>query len=248
MPSPEPIGAVLARVVAPEFRAEGYRCNGGGSRTCSSSLSLPGTCDECARALAEEAIQRRIRSWARTLPERQRDVSWTALAGLKRDGGSPRVNLPAGHLRQLRRQIKGARWVVLEGPAGAGKTTIAACWARALVERHPDQRVRFVGAADLAKQRDPSPLDLAVSAEWLVLDDLGAELEGAPAQSGLAAQRIGPGSHVICERFELGRPTLVTTGFDRAQVELFYGDRVARRLYESAVIVRLGPQDSEGRR
>ena len=57
---------------------------------------------------------------------------------------------------------------------------------------------------------------------------------------GLAAQRIGPASRVICERFDRGRTTVVTTGLSREQVQAIYDDRTARRLYEGAVLVELG--------
>ena len=137
-----------------------------------------------------------------------------------------------GHLERCRR-------AVITGPAGTGKTTLACAWLRAHLERDPGARIRFVVAADLLRECE-NPTELAVSADVLVLDDLGAELAGAPARSGLAAQRIGPASRVICERFDRGRTTVVTTGLSREQVQAIYDDRTARRLYEGAVLVELG--------
>jgi DNA replication protein DnaC len=133
---------------------------------------------------------------------------------------------------------------VLLGPAGSGKTTIAAAFLHAAVERDPDLRVRFVPAEDLLREETPdggpTPLEQALSADVLALDDAGAELEGAPTGSGLLAQRMGALSKVISKRFDRGAPMLVTTGLERDAFTELYGDRLSRRLFEGARVIRIG--------
>lgn len=245
---PAPLGALLGAFPVPGS----YPC----AARCGVRVELPGVCEECARCAAAAAIAQRVQAWARTLPEHQRDATWGTLHELRRQDGGPRVTplgggwLTADRVQRIRLVVERQRRVVLLGPAGSGKSTLAAAHLRAQVERRPEDRIRYVAAASLAKPGGPgrpSPLELALSAEVLVLDDVGAELEGAQAGSGLAAQRIGPVSQVIAARFERSRWTLVTTGLERDAITALYGDRVARRMFEGAGLVRLGAQAQAAR-
>jgi hypothetical protein len=215
-----------------------YTCN----TRCGTQLERPGICDECARRAAAQALETRLRSWLRTIPARQRDVTWSTLPTLKADRGGPRVT---GNITGVRRMLERCDRAAIVGTAGSGKTTVAVAWLRAELEADPSARVRFIPTADLLRpevgeEGGPHPLALALSADVLVLDDLGAELEGAQERTGLLAQRIGPASRVIAERYEKGRRTVVTTGENRDRIALLYGDRVARRMFEAAAVIRLG--------
>lgn len=229
------LGDVLAEALP---RPGSYGCNAG----CGQVMPLPGICDECARRDAARALEQRVRVWLRSIPARQRDVTWAALPSLEADRGGSRVR---GDLRGMRSRLNACDRGAIVGQAGSGKTTVAVAWLREQLEARPGDRVRFITSADLLRpevgaEGGPHPLALALSADALVLDDLGAELEGASPGSGLLAQRVGPASRVVAERYERGRRTVVTTGFEPGALAALYGDRVARRVFEAAAVVRLG--------
>lgn len=236
---------IFASVIPPKGR---YRCHGGG---CAKVLELPGLCPPCDARRANEEIQRRVRAWAKSLPERYRDVNWSSLPTLRRDDGSgrPRVEVPTERLAQIRAAMETHRRVVFIGPPGCGKTTIAVAHLRASVEHDTDVRARFIPAEDLLREETPeggpTPFALALSADVLVIDDLGVELAQAPVGSGLLAQRAGAASKLIGDRFDRQRPLVVTTGLDKPAIQTMYGDRIARRLFEGAAVVKLA---SDGKR
>lgn len=223
---------------------------------CLARWPRPGLCDWCASRMPPQPPDAdELRRLARVIPEAFRGVSWARLPGLTREDGRPRVaratidRTPAD-LPRIRTELEARRRGALVGPAGAGKTTLAACWAWRHLAIGTD-RVRWFSAPELLANapRESTaawggtavhPHDLAVSAGALVLDDLGAELEGAQPGSGLLAQRIGACSRVIGERYDRQRPTLVTTALEVDDVARLYGDRVARRVFEAATVVRLG--------
>lgn len=219
-----------------------YPCRGG----CLRVLELPGLCPRCGPAAVRDERERQVRAWTKALPERYRDASWSALPKLLRDDGKarPRVEVPANRLAQIRSALETHRRAVLIGPPGCGKTTVAAAHLRAVVERDPAVRARFIPAEDLLREETPeggpTPLVLALSADVLVVDDLGVELNQAPVGSGLLAQRSGAVSKLIGDRFDRQLPLVVTTGLDRAAIQTMYGDRIARRLFEGAAMIRLG--------
>ena len=237
--APPPAAFVSA---LPPRRPRRCRANG-----CQALGEYPGICDDCARLAAKAAAEVRVRAWTRTLPEVHQDVTWDALPSLRRHDGTPRVSL-ARYTPEtwaaLRQAMERCPRAVLTGLAGNGKSSVAVAYLRAAVERDPSARVRFVGADELASLETPdgkpSAMATALSAEVLVLDDLGAELQGAPVGGGLLAQRIGPASKVIAERFERRLPLVVTPGVERDQIGAFYGERIARRVYEGASVIRLG--------
>lgn len=263
-----PIPAMAALALPPA--GSGARC-----ARCGAPLTRPGICDACGRILAEGEHAQRLARWLRTIPGRYRDVSWEALPTLRREDGAPRVTLsPGSSLSGLRGLLSRAHRIVLLGPAGSGKSTIAMAvlrerWeaadrdlaqAQARLASAPAFRAgrslplprlrerthRFVLASTLreperrADDRRVHPLELALGADVLVLDELGTELEGAQEGTGLLAQRMGPACAVVAGRFDHGRDTIITTGLDRAKIAKLYDDRVARRAFEGAVVIRLG--------
>lgn len=235
----------------------GWICN---MRGCGRVIWHLGICERCAKRLNDEGLRKAVRAWICHLPEDHQDVTWDNVLSLERrpeDGGGPRVRgVDAPRLARIHDGLERFVRAVFVGPAGAGKSTLAVARLRELFERDTSNRVRFVEAADLprkeAPEGGPTPIDLALSADVLLLDDLGAELEGAPVGSGLLAQRIGPASHVIAERHRRRLPTLVTTSLGRERTDLapaeavrqsvamYYGDRIARRLLEGTATIRLG--------
>jgi hypothetical protein len=117
---------------------------------------------------------------------------------------------------------------------------------------HPAKKTRFSKEAQ-SMRGCGLPYDRALTAEELVLDDLGAELAGAPENSGLIAQRAEPAITLLSERYDRrtrGRLVITTPiGADlpagdtrplRRALASYYGDGVAGRIYEHAAVVRVG--------
>ncbi len=239
------LGNSLEDIIPPKGS---YPCRGAQQGfQCSAVLDLPGLCDDCAERLANAEHRRGVELWLRSIPATYRDVRWENLLDLKRHDGEARVSLlertePA--IAAMRARIEGSKRVVLMGPSTAGKTTVALAFLRAAVEARPATWARFIPTAALAREETPdggpTPYELARSAELLVLDDLGDELKGAAPGSGLLAQRIGPTADLIVERFDRQGQFVVTTGLDRKAIGALYGDRIYRRIFEGAVVIRLG--------
>ena len=151
------------------------------------------------------------------------------------------------------REAFGARTLVLRGPAGAGKTSLAAAILREHLARGLTSdklcdfacRARWSPSVDVAKldqwgRPDRGVVDAAIGASLLVLDDLGAE-------SPPAAFVI---SEIVLSRFDKRRPIVVTTWLEDDQPDPAkgplglaqrYGGGVSRRLLEPgrATVLRL---------
>lgn len=138
-----------------------------------------------------------------------------------------------GNLNNTIASIQEADWVVLQGPAGAGKTTLAICAAHPIMAR-----VHYVDAYQLARAQlqhaaGKGEADAITDAKWcphLLLDDLGGEPKGATSCV----------PDVIFHRHAEGLPTWITTGFTTKQIADAYGDGIARRVFERALLVKLG--------
>ena len=140
--------------------------------------------------------------------------------------------------------------VVLVGASGLGKTTLA-CWMlqqlldaaidgpRGTFERA--RRALFVDAPGLCRAVREHPLgagdapllDRAFRASVLVLDDVGQELELRMASN--------PVVEVIRERHAAERTTWVTTFLAPEAVEKGYGSGTARRVFDGAEVISVGP-------
>lgn len=132
---------------------------------------------------------------------------------------------------------RGRSSVVLLGPAGSGKSRLAAAVCRRVLERGPD-RVRWWTEADLldacrpggAGERD------ARMVEVLVLDDLGA---AAPTEWGVA-QLLA----IVDARWRDELPTIATTNCaSRVDLADQIGERTVSRLAGGALTLRLSGAD-----
>lgn len=272
LPAPEPVSPTLASALAgivPE--AGSYPCRGrqalvdagAGEPTfagpkgevlprCPSRVELPGLCEACAVAVERQTRQTRIADVVRReIPRSFRWSRWDAPELVER------TRRPVEQLKRIEAAFGDHGRGIFVGHAGSGKTSLACAWLRGVIGawgNPKDARIflaarpRFVAAKDLAA---PSYLegvawiDLALSASALVLDDLGAELDGAAHDSGLAAQRRALVDRLIRSRHDRGLGTVVTTaigtvGDHAKELARVYGDGIARRLLERAVVVRLG--------
>ncbi len=176
----------------------------------------------------------------------------------------PRFRWAHWHASDLHRRvhdvdaIKAARAatgsVVLMGPTGAGKSTLACCILRGIIDaaRPVDlpsfgaevnlaRGARFVTARELAFARasgtygqEPPIVAHACDATVLVLDDVGQD--AVRADSSLY--------DVLEARHNRNVPTIVTTGLDEGAIRARYGDGAWRRIFEGAtdIEVRLAPK------
>lgn len=233
--SVEALGAVLARAAEqqrcldehratctdrPCARCERFVCR------CGAPVDVVRRCDACELAAS-------FGEFARGLPERFR---W-ALAGDVAELGA-RVQASAELIR--RGLLNPPGHMVLIGPSGAGKTSLAVAMLGAWVRKAPAERAkaRFAEAFELAGARARHPLGqgeapevaAAMTAPMLLLDDLGSERDDRNAVL----------SDVLQRRHNADLPTWVTTWLEPEQCAERYGGAVTRRLFEPAATVRLG--------
>lgn len=209
---------------------------------CPTRLERPGICSVCAaRDVAEELAAKVADRIRLEIPLLFRDVTWENILELRNEAGDPRVGLTRVQIEAVREALATSKRVVIVGAAGMGKSTIAIAWVRECIEQGAE-RARFVPSRNLLKDSRIDGLlvhELAFSASHLVVDDLGAELYGAPPGGGLASQRIDVVNKVLCDRFDAGQGYVVTTPHPREKLGEFYGDGLARRVYEGAAMIDL---------
>ena len=143
--------------------------------------------------------------------------------------------------------------VVFVGPAGTGKTCLGrAVWVEAVVGGvHPTRRTSSVGEPiyaggnglfvttfELAKARrehklgngEAELIEDAILVRALLLDELGSE-------AGRGDTTV---SEIIHERHARDLQTFYTTPYSLEDLQARYGAGIARRIFESAAVIRLG--------
>src|SRR5579883_893076 len=187
-------------------------------------------CDACGAVHDDRQRRERLRADAMlTVPPRYR--------ALRFDGAelAARVKDPGAIERVRRALAEGVDRVLLLGPAGAGKTSIAAAaLAAATYDRTADGL--FIAAHDLAPARANAPLgrepELVATARTvgvLVLDELHGE----------AHVPTSPVAEVVHARHAAMLTTIVTTGQPLEALAQRYGDGLVRRLVEDAEVIDL---------
>ena len=131
------------------------------------------------------------------------------------------------------RSARDAHHVVLIGLSGCGKTSLSVAMLRARVEAVPERSAMFLSALRLgiarARSEDSEPQLVAQASrvDLLLLDDLGNETDVASS----------PIKDVVWRRHDDHRATWVTTGLKLEAIAVRYGDGLARRLFEHAMVI-----------
>lgn len=210
------------------FRARQYRGLG-------HKLSVADTfCDACevARNRADteaKEIAARLAAVEEQIPVRYR---WATV-------NSPELRRRVVPEQAIARAVAaaGASSLVLLGPAGSGKTSLACAVLRAEASRRGIYAGTYTTAFALAKARQEHKLgdgeapiiERACKARLLLLDELGAELGRNTAVQ-----------EVFCARHDAELPTIYTSGQSVEELIQRYGDMVARRLLQGATVIHLG--------
>lgn len=187
-------------------------------------------------------VEARIREM---VPERFHGVSWATIPSLTYDRQPSLGTVESRSGKRLRgaeaatdvqRRIERSTKVVLLGDTSAGKSLCAAAALEAEIRRGTD-RARWFHVGTL---KEPGVLERALSSAFLVLDDLGYELNGARAGSGWLPSLTAPACDLFARWYQLrDRRLVVTTFLDIDAMGEFYGHGMARRVYEGADIIRL---------
>ena len=204
----------------------GWKCR------CGVELEFPGVCDACGEREERRRAVDRVMDRVATIPSHLR---WATF-----ESEELPLRCKAG-LSQAQKAVKGlvaqkVQGVVLLGPVGAGKTSLACAMLRSLLDTPLGFSGRFCSAVRLAACRTDSglgsiPVELAdaMAASVIVLDDIGQEPDrNAPVIT-----------ETMQARYNDGKPTIVTTWLDPSEITTRYGAGTARRILEHSAIVRL---------
>lgn len=226
-----------------------YACNAkvAGGKTCGNPIALPGICEACGKRTAEREVTAAIRARVKgRIPEIYRDATWASLPSLMNmSGDGPRLKIVPARVEKIRTCLETEKRSILVGPTGSGKSTLAASYIHEALLRG-SERARFIEAV-LVDDTDEGMYfyNLALGATELVIDDLAAELANAPAEGGLAAQRMKLIFKLINLRFSRNLGTVITTPYDKPGLGKIYGMGIVRRLFDGAGVIRLGKVEIE---
>jgi DNA replication protein DnaC len=238
---PEPLSDLVARIPR---RAAAF------CRECCVAVSVDGDW-RCRACLDRAVVRRRDAVQAAVLASIPSHYRWAHFRApeLRARVTPPRAIDDASRATD-------AHSVVIMGAAGAGKTSLATALLvdrvnRNLTAEHsPALSARqspagiFTNTFEIAKARrehrlgdgEAHTVAIAISARILLLDELGSESDG----NNTAVAEL------IHARHEQDRPTIFTTPFTAQQLAARYGDGVARRVFENAVVIRLGEVHKQG--
>jgi DNA replication protein DnaC len=206
-----------------------FKCAGG----CGSAvLKDRETCDACKDRARDK--RQRFACLAITSAELPESYRWAHFS-------APELPLRVKDARAVAAakvvaRIHGVDRIVLFGPAGAGKTSLAAC---SLHQLSFDRKISglYVDARSLSLARSRSGLGReaplvadAMTCDLLLIDDIGLDRSD---QYGSAVAEI------IYARHSERRATISTLAVEPAAIATLYGDGIARRVFEGAAKIEV---------
>lgn len=199
------------------------------------------TCEPCKPKAARAQRQEGLRASYATIPGMFRDATFETVGG--------RVSRAAiARAVDVTNNLEAAPRVILSGVPGCGKTTLATCMLRRIIDRalEPDATIEhwrrassvlFVDSHELAGARAAAPLGSEAplvkrcfGVSVLVIDELGGEPANVPRNAI---------PDVLHKRHrEPSRWTIVTTGLTERELGDLYGGGIVRRLFEGATCIK----------
>jgi hypothetical protein len=202
---------------------------------CRQPIMHFGVCRDCGEIIRVREHWMTMKYALDSIPERYRDARWGSQALYDR--------VPAFRtLAPTPQENFVSRIVMIVGPTGAGKTTLACAILRWIIESAgPDsdarliaraERARFIDSRDVPPTRDePGHYKRACGASVLLLDDVGQEAGHGEGFADMArAQKV---SDLLNDRDKRERETIVTTYGTEASWTRLYGAGVARRFWDA---------------
>lgn len=197
-------------------------------------------CERCGRDTMRESAAKMLRSLEDVHRARALDTLPAGFDAATLDARWLEALVGQATIENARGNL-GAVRVAFVGPPGAGKTSLAIAMFRAAVlagSASGKSRYRYTSAHALAKARAGHPLgegeaplvESCMRSPLVLIDEIGGE--DARYSSAVA--------EVIYERHAEGRPTWVTSGVGPQELASRYGGGIARRIFEGAVVFRLG--------
>lgn len=229
---------------------------------CETKLEFPGICRRCGDESTRREWLEELRQAYESIPKHYR---WTREGG-ECEFFKKAVQGWDVAYEQLKEALATDNNIVITGEAGRGKTSLAmlaihwiikqgkftSCNPETIMEWRKTallplqvtmaRGARFLPVA-LLKEQTPVTIalrDEAIATPFLVFDDFGAELDSAPLGSGWITARIALSKTVVERRSNRDKRMLTTTPFQRDTIAAFYGDGIARRLFENAYLIDLG--------
>lgn len=151
------------------------------------------------------------------------------------DEQRPQWEAVKDYIRNMDDNLHMGRGLMLIGPVGTGKTTMAVAALRELIEKEPNQGyfIPMVSLLDqLNEERDSRSHILEERirhTRLLVLDDLGAEYDHAWVAAKIDA--------IITERYNRMKSTIVTSNLRRDEIRDRYQMRIFDRLKSTSKLI-----------
>lgn len=223
-----------------------YACRDG----CGATLERPGVCDPCAHGFAVAEHDGQLRAALTSIPAQ---YAWaypsapelaTRIAAL--------TKLSAEKIAERIESLADNRFVLIHGPSGAGKTSLACAVLRHVIDRgrfgasdknfRVARRARFFAARQIATvhRRDEynvdapeiAPRALVSRSAFAVIDDVGQE-SGGSFRSDDRSKMV---ADILADRYDSGAQTIITTFATDKQWAAMYGDGIARRCWDKELV------------